>query len=114
MMSESACQLGHLDGAEVLLQRSSSPWLVAGRRPQLHHTTRPLLGLLGFPHHTVFGFHQSDQVKGKQGRNCNVFYDLASEVMLHHAHGILLTTQVSLLDVTTQGHPGGWLPQLFL
>lgn len=63
--------------------------MAGGRRPQLR-TAWPLHAL-GFPHHIVVGFHHSERFKGERGRNCHVFYDLASEVTLHHFHGFITT-----------------------
>lgn len=55
----------------------------------------------------VSGFPQSEGSQREQGRNCNAFYDLPSEVTIHHFHHILYIRNKQI----TTSEEGGSLPE---
>lgn len=68
---------------------------------------------------TAAGFPQHKRPKREQGRDCHVFYDLASEGALHLFQNILLVAQPPLFSVGKNHTAGtgitgdsleGWLP----
>lgn len=74
-------------------------------------------GLLERSPDMAAGFPQSKWSKREQRRNCQDFYDLASEVRLHDFYSILLITSASPIQTCeyqevgiSVGHLGGWLP----
>ena len=86
-MSESACQLGRLGSAEVLLQRGCPPWLVAGGLSSAQHglsTRLVFLTTLWLASTTVSDSRESEAETA-------MYFDLASEVTLHHFHGFITT-----------------------
>lgn len=72
----------------------SSQFLTAWTSPQ---------GLLECPHDTAASFSQSGGSKRQQDTSY-IFYDLASEVILHHLSNILLATQIIHIECERELH----------